>query len=129
MADFYARLIAGANVVDWEDPPTANEPSRTNPEAYPHRAIRIAPSTAVTVAVIVDGAIYPLDTTLGGRTFYPKWAEWQAGPPPGAPPPVVSSPVGQSSSMSFTTPPYAGHYLLMVRRKLGGGFGIHFDVS
>jgi hypothetical protein len=122
--DFDARITAGTQLVTWVDFPTGSAPSRINP--YPEHQqtyYRATNHVAVTIKAKVDGVEEPLDTVLGGRLFYAKWAEW----PGNMPPPAVTSPPGQSSVMTFI-PVTPGHYLFVIRREGGGGIAIPFEV-
>jgi hypothetical protein len=125
--NFTARLVPSADVTlqVWTDPPTGSAPSRLNPrDVYQHGYWRVAIGTTVEVRAKVNGVEVPLDTALGGNLFTYHWAEWTTTSPP-----VITSPAGQSSVATFTVSNMTGHYLLFVRRKGGGGVGLHFDVE
>ncbi|WP_437759473.1 hypothetical protein [Sorangium sp. So ce1389] len=127
MPNFTARLVPSADVTlqVWTDPSTSSAPSRLSPrDVYQHRYWRVATGTTVEVRATVDGDEAPLDADLGGTLFTYHWAEWTTTTPP-----VITSPPGQSSVATFTVENMTGHYLLFVRRKSGGGVGLHFDVE
>jgi len=124
MADFTARITSGATSREWDDPATNDAPGRTNTGTdILHRHFVVELGQTVTIKATVNGVEGPLDVTLGGRTFYRKWAEL----PYSGGLPTITSPPGQTSVFTFT-PFRRGHYLFMVRRMDGGGFGIPFDV-
>jgi len=122
MADFTANITSGAIRIVWADDAT---PSRINP--LPDRAHTYWTTSigqTITVTATVGGTVAPLDGALGGRLFYAKWSEWPAG---WAPPNVVVTP-GQSSVMTFT-PLALGHYVFVMKRQVGGGIMIPFEVE
>lgn len=127
MANFSVAFTAGATLALWNDPaaPGQGKPSRINPYAQrPHRRRVGEVGTELELTATVDGEEGPDDATLGDATFISWLVEF-----PGPTRPNLSHPTGVSSVSRFT-PAVAGHYTIVVRRKLGGGgVFLHVDVT
>lgn len=121
MPDFDVRFTAGTTLESWRDPALDNTPSRINPA--PQRPLKYRQALTddpVEVSAVVNGALAPLDSELGGRLFYGWWVEYPTTVP------AVTRPPGQSSVLSFT-PAAPGHYAYALRRYGGGGIILHVD--
>lgn len=122
MADFLANITNGAARTIWVDDAV---PSRLNPLPDRQQTFwQCNVGDTVTITANVGTTVAPMDGALGGRLFYPKWAEWPTGY---APPAVVVTP-GQSSVMTFV-PLWPGHYTFVLKRPDGGGIMIPFEAS
>lgn len=129
MANFTARISAGATQENWLDPATATKPSRVEAAEWPLRRWAAAVGGLVTAAATVAGVEGELDVNLGGQLFQWNFAEWPRTPgSPGGGPPALVKTAGQSSVIAFT--PYVpGHHTLVGRRANGGAVVLHVDAS
>lgn len=123
MADFDARLAAGAVAKPWVDPIGPNgEPSRLRPHPGRDQLYWLATvGVPVTFLTTVGGVEMPPDSSLGGRLFAPYLAE-------GFGPPLFVSVAGWSSCIRWT-PLNAGHHVVGISRPLGGAILIPIDVQ
>ncbi len=126
MANFTVAFTSGVTLAAWTDPaaPGEGKPSRVNPYAQrPLRRRMGLVGTEVELIATAEDVEGPADVDLTGRTFMTQLVEF-----PGSTPPNLLHPPGLSSVTTFT-PAVAGHYTLVIRRRLGGGgVFLHLDV-
>jgi hypothetical protein len=114
MPDFTVRPTSGAILEGWT---YADFPSRINPfSSHGHKRYRVPVGDPVEFQCTVDGVEGPVDGDLDGRLFNWWFVEW-----PVAQPPITVT--GGSTSIATFTPPFAGHYVLGVRRDNGVAYG------
>lgn len=123
MPDFSVQLL-GTSVAVWDDPATADAPSRLNPEpAHLQTYARAALPRRLTLSAVVGGVVGPLDAALGGRLFQVAWAEWS-----GPFPPHIVQTAGRSSVATIDLGErHVGHFVLVFRRPGGGAIAVPFD--
>jgi hypothetical protein len=116
--------ISGASVANWLDPANGEQPSRLNLRMN-RNAKRFLGVVGVTIwlRAIVEGSFWPLDTELEGRLFVALSVE-----APHPYPVPFTQDTGRSSAQAFV-PTLPGHYLLGMRRQVGGVWYVHIDVE
>jgi hypothetical protein len=123
MADFDARVAAGATLKPWTDPVGPNgEPSRVRPHPGLDQLYWLGKvAVGIRILMTVGGVEMPPDSALGGRLFSAYLAE-------GFGPPNLVAVAGWTSAILWT-PANPGHHVIGICRPTGGAFLIPFDIA
>jgi hypothetical protein len=127
MPDFQLKITSGSELIVWNDPATADTPSRINPVVrHPHKYHRAWRFVAMTIKATVAGAEGPPDGDLDGRLFAWSWVSTRE---PGYSPPIPTV-TGYTSIVAFPVDHFlTGHYELLCSRPDGGAVGISFQIE
>lgn len=125
MASFTLRATQGVQVVEWDDLPSAQLPSRLNPSpGFPHLNYQTTIGAGIVVKATPDGgAEGDSDSSLDTHLFTHWFAEYPSGSVA-----AISIAPGISSVASFI-PDIPGNYLLVFCREQGGSLAIPIEVA